>query len=148
MNIKKVFRIIGKVLLILLLLIILLILLTTTVYHIKLNKPEMQLKEADYYHPVSVGDHSLNIYACGNENGQHTVIALAGYGDGEMFLGWRQMTAEIEKDNRLIFLDRAGYFASVPNCSCGIYILSASQEFRFKGRCLYLDDKRCSQGIF
>ncbi len=109
MNIKKVFRIIGKVLLILLLLIVLLLLITSTVYHIKLNKVEKQLKEAGYYNPVSVGDHALNMYSCGNENGDHTIVALAGWGDGEMFLGWRQMTAEIEQNNRLIFLDRAGY---------------------------------------
>lgn len=109
MKIKKAFRIIGKVLLILLLLIVLLLLITSTVYHIKLNKVEKQLKEAEYYNPVSVGEHSLNMYACGNESGDHTVVSLAGWGDGEMFLGWRQMTAEIEQDNRLIFLDRAGY---------------------------------------
>ena len=109
MKIKKAFRIIGKVLLILLLLIVLLLLITSTVYYIKLNKVEKQLKEAEYYNPVSVGEHSLNMYACGNESGDHTVVSLAGWGDGEMFLGWRQMTAEIEKDNRLIFLDRAGY---------------------------------------
>jgi len=109
MNAKKVFRITGKVLLILLLLIVLLLLITSIVYHVKLDKVEKQLKEAGYYNPVSVGDHALNVYACGNENGVHTVVGLAGWGDGEMFLGWRQMTAEIEKDNRLIFVDRAGY---------------------------------------
>ena len=109
MNIKKVFRIIGKILLILLLLIVLFLLTTSIVYHIKLNNAENQLKEAGYYNPVSDGDHALNVYACGNENGRHTIVALAGLGDGEMFLGWRQMTAEIEKDNRLIFIDRAGY---------------------------------------
>ena len=109
MTTKKVFRIIGKLLLILLLLIVLLLLTASAVYHIKLSKVEKQLKEAGYYHPVFVGDHALNVYACGNENGQHTIVALAGLGDGEMFLGWRQMTAEIEQENRLIFLDRAGY---------------------------------------
>ena len=109
MIIKKILRITGKVLLILLLLIVLLILIMSAVYHIKLDNVEKQLKGAGYYNPVSVGDHSLNMYSCGNENGKHTIIALAGWGDGEMFLGWRQMTAEIEKDDRLIFLDRAGY---------------------------------------
>lgn len=109
MNIKKGLRIIGRVLLILLLLIVLLLLITTTVYHIKLNRVEKQLKEEGYYNPVSVGDHALNMYACGDPNGQHTIIALAGWGDGEIFLGWRQMTEGIEKENRLFFLDRAGY---------------------------------------
>ena len=62
MIIKKILRITGKVLLILLLLIVLLLLITSAVYHIKLNNVEKQLKEAGYYHPVSVGDHSLKTY--------------------------------------------------------------------------------------
>ncbi|MBQ3918677.1 MAG: alpha/beta hydrolase [Oscillospiraceae bacterium] len=109
MNVKKVFRVIGKVLLVLLLIIALSLLTMSIVYHVKLSNVEKQLADAGYYHPVSVGDHSLNVYSCGNENGAHTIVALAGFGDGEMFLGWRQMTAEIEKDNRVVFLDRAGY---------------------------------------
>lgn len=106
---KKVLSIIGKVLLMIFLLIALSLLITSAVYHIKLNKAEKQMKEAGYYNPVSVGNHSLNVYSCGNENGKHTIIALAGWGDGEMLFGWRQMTAETEKDNRLVFIDRAGY---------------------------------------
>ena len=67
------------------------------------------MKADGYCNPVSVGDHSLNLYSCGNENGRHTIIALAGWGDGEMSIGWRMMTADIEKDNRVLFLDCAGY---------------------------------------
>lgn len=109
MNMKKIFRITGKIILIILLLIVLFLLTTAIIYHIKLHQTEKQLKDAGYYHPVPVGDHALNVYTCGNETGQHTIVALAGWGDGEMFLGWRKMTAEIEQNNRLIFLDRAGY---------------------------------------
>jgi pimeloyl-ACP methyl ester carboxylesterase len=109
MKAKKILKVIGRILLILLLLVILLLICTSAVYHIKLHKTEQTLKDAGYYHPVSVGDHSLNMYSCGNPNGQHTIVALAGWGDGEMFLGWRQMTAEAEQDNRFVFLDRAGY---------------------------------------
>ena len=109
MNAKKVLRIIGRGLVILLLLTVLLLLVTATVYHIRLNRVEKQLREAGYCNPVSVGDHALNLYACGNENGRHRIIALAGWGDGEMLLGWREMTADLEKENRVIFLDRAGY---------------------------------------
>ena len=31
------------------------------------------LKENGYYHPVSVGDYSLNVSLFGNENGKHTL---------------------------------------------------------------------------
>lgn len=109
MTVKKVLRMIGNILLLLFLLIVLFLLAASAVYHIKLHRVEKQLQEAGYYSPVSVGDHALNVYACGNENGAHTVVALAGWGDGTMFLGWRQMTGTLEKENRLVFLDRAGY---------------------------------------
>lgn len=109
MKVKKVFRIIGRILLVLLLMIILFLLTTTIVYHIKLNKIEKQLKADGYYNPVSTGEHSLNVYTCGNGNGNHTVVFLSGFFDGEMYIGWRQMTAGIEKDNRIVFADRAGY---------------------------------------
>lgn len=109
MKAKKIFKVIGIVFLILLLLIILFLMTTSAVYHIKLNNIEKQLKEAGYFNFVSVGDNSLNVYSCGNENGKHTIIAMAGWGDGEMNIGWRQMTTKVEKDNRLIFIDRFGY---------------------------------------
>ena len=109
MKAKTILKVIGRILLVLLLLIVLALLVCSVTYHIKLNKQMQTLKDAGYYHPVSVGDYAVNVYACGNDSGQHTVVALAGWGDGEMLLGWRQMTAELEKENRLIFLDRAGY---------------------------------------
>ena len=109
MKAKKAFQAIGKIFLAILLLIVLSLLTISIVYHIKLDQIEKQLQEAGYYAPVSVGDHSLNLYACGSENGKHTIVALAGWGDGEMSIGWRMMTTDVEQDNRVIFLDRAGY---------------------------------------
>jgi len=49
MSAKKVFGIIGKIILTLILLIVLLLLATTIVYHIKLNKVEKQLQEAGHF---------------------------------------------------------------------------------------------------
>ena len=106
---KKIGKVIGIILLVLIILLAVTLTVTSIVYHIKLNKIEDQLRSDGYYNSVSVGDHSLNLYSCGNENGRHTIVALAGWGDGEMSIGWRMMTADIEKDNRVIFLDRAGY---------------------------------------
>ena len=105
----KALKILGRVLLILLALTVLLLLSASGIYHLKLRHVLSQMKDEGYFHPVSVGDHSLNVYCCGNENGQHTVVALAGLLDGEFCIGWRQMTAEIEPENRLVFIDRAGY---------------------------------------
>ncbi|MBP0967415.1 MAG: alpha/beta fold hydrolase, partial [Oscillospiraceae bacterium] len=70
------------------------------------------LTEKGYYHPVSVGEHSLNLLKFGNENGSHRIVALAGFGIGDSSVSMRKMTAELENDHQLIFLDRAGYGAS------------------------------------
>ncbi len=106
---KKILKILGRILLMILLLAVLLLVCTSVIYHVKLHKTEQALRDAGYDHPVSVGDHALNVYCCGNENGKHTIVALSGMFDGEMSIGWRQMTAEAEKENRFVFLDRAGY---------------------------------------
>lgn len=70
------------------------------------------LTEKGYYQPVSVGDHSLNLLTCGRENGSRRIVSLSGFGCGDTSVSMRKMTAELEKDNQLIFLDRAGYGAS------------------------------------
>ncbi|MBQ6040646.1 MAG: alpha/beta hydrolase [Oscillospiraceae bacterium] len=70
------------------------------------------LTEKGYYNPVSVGDYSLNLLKFGNENGSHKIVALAGFGVGDSSVSMRKMTAELENDNQIVFLDRAGYGAS------------------------------------
>ena len=70
------------------------------------------LTEKGYCNPVSVGDHSLNLLKIGNENGSRKIVALAGFGIGDSDVSMRKMTAELENDNQIIFLDRAGYGAS------------------------------------
>ncbi len=70
------------------------------------------LTEKGYCNPVSVGDYSLNLLKFGNENGDRKIVALAGFGIGDSDVSMRKMTAELENDNQIIFLDRAGYGAS------------------------------------
>ena len=66
-------------------------------------------KERGYYNPVSVGDYSLNVAKFGSENANHTIVGLAGLGMGDYSLTARQMTACLEEDNLVVFVDRAGY---------------------------------------
>ena len=80
--------------------------------HIKVNGDINAIKDKGYYNPVSVGDYSLNLLKFGNENGSHKIVALAGFGVGDSSVSMREMTAELENDNQIIFLDRAGYGAS------------------------------------
>ena len=67
------------------------------------------IKDKGYYNPVSTGDHSLNMYITGNGEGEHTIVALSGWSDGEMYIGWRPLTSQFEEDNEFVFIDRAGY---------------------------------------
>ena len=77
--------------------------------HIKLTGEINAIKDKGYYNPVSTGGHSLNVYVTGNENGDHTIVALSGWSDGEMYIGWRPLTSQFEDDNQFVFIDRAGY---------------------------------------
>ena len=76
---------------------------------IKIAQELDAIKEKGYYNPVSTGDHSLNVYVAGNEEGDHTIVALSGWSDGEMYIGWRPLTSQFEDDNEFVFIDRAGY---------------------------------------
>lgn len=78
-------------------------------HRIRSSKEMKLLKEQGYYNPVSVGDYSLNVSIFGNPNGNHTIVGLAGLGSGDFSVSARQMTACLEQDNRLVFIDRAGY---------------------------------------
>ncbi|MCI5578510.1 MAG: hypothetical protein MR364_03300 [Oscillospiraceae bacterium] len=96
-------------LLILLAIIILFVLVTFIIHSVKSKQEIDLLKEKGYYNPVSVGDYSLNVAKFGNENGNHTIVGLAGLGMGDYSLAARQMTACLEEDNLVVFVDRAGY---------------------------------------
>lgn len=109
MKAKKVFKIIGIILLILLCLMILFTIFTFIFHRVKSSEEFDKLKEKGYYNPVSVGDYSLNVAKFGNPDGKHTIIGMAGLGSGDYPVAARQMTAELEKDNLVVFVDRAGY---------------------------------------
>lgn len=104
---------VGKIILIVvavLLSAVLLFTLGTFIMHkVKSNQELESLNEKGYYNPVSVGDYCLNVAKFGNENGKHTVVGLAGLGSGDYSVVTRQMTKAIEKDNLVVFVDRAGY---------------------------------------
>ena len=106
---KKAVKITGRILLIFLMILLLFTLITFIIHRVKTNQEISLLKEKGYYNPVSVGDYSLNVAKFGNENGEHTIVSLAGLGMGDYSLAERQMTAPLEKDNMVVFIDRAGY---------------------------------------
>lgn len=109
MNTKKVLKIIGRVVLIILAAALVFTLVTFIVHSEKSSQELALLKEKGYYNPVSVGDYSLNVAKFGNENAKHTIVGLAGLGMGDFSVTARQMTACLEADNLVVFVDRAGY---------------------------------------
>ena len=106
---KKALKIILRIFIALLILLLLFTLGTFIFHRIQTGKEVALLKEKGYYNPVSVGDYSLNVTKFGNENGKHTIVGLAGLDMAEYSLAARQMTACLENDNLVVFVDRAGY---------------------------------------
>lgn len=105
MKIKKIGKIIGIVLLTLIAVILIFTLVTFIINKIKTKQEIELLKEKGYYNPVSVGEYSLNVATFGNENGEHTIVGLAGLGMGDFSVAARQMTACLEEDNLVVFVD-------------------------------------------
>lgn len=106
---RSVKKLIAIILLSILGLIVLFLAVVFTVHKVKSNQELELLKEKGYYNPVSVGDYSLNVAKFGNPNGKHTIVGMAGQGMGDYSVSARQMTACLEKDNLVVFVDRAGY---------------------------------------
>ncbi|MCM1567997.1 MAG: alpha/beta hydrolase [Roseburia sp.] len=106
---RKVFKIIIRALIIMLAAVVLFISGTFIFHRVKTSRETELLKEKGYYNPVSVGDYCLNVASFGNKNSEHTIIAMAGLGSGDFPVAMRQMTAPLEKDNLIVFVDRAGY---------------------------------------
>ncbi|MCR4669871.1 MAG: alpha/beta hydrolase [Saccharofermentans sp.] len=64
--------------------------------------------EFGIYDPADAGGHSLNVVTYGNENG-HTIVFLSGLGIEDMCITYRDMTDILAGENRIVFIDRAGY---------------------------------------
>ena len=106
---KKSVKMIGKVLLALIAIILLFTIITIIVHTVRSKNEIELLKEKGYYNLVSVGEYSLNVAEFGNANGDYTIVGMAGLGSGDFSVSMRQMTSCLEEENRLVFVDRAGY---------------------------------------
>lgn len=107
--VKRIRKIALYSILVLVILLVLFILGTFIFHRIKSKQELAFLKEHGYYNPVSVGEYCLNVAVFGKEDGAHTIVGLAGLGMGEYAVTARQMTACLEENNRVVFVDRAGY---------------------------------------
>ena len=99
-----------KIILLVLLAVLFLIVSGTYIFNKIKTAQEIELLKANgYYNPVSVGDYSLNVAIFGKQNGKHTIVSLAGLGMADYSVTERRMTACLEKENTVVFIDRAGY---------------------------------------
>lgn len=112
MKAKKAFKKIIKVFLILIAVLLVLWLLVFISSKIRFKRDKAFLEEKGYCNLVSAGEYSVNVQICGNENGKHRIIAMAGYGIPDSCITMRRMTAALETEDQVIFIDRAGYGVS------------------------------------
>ena len=109
MKAKKIGKIILRILLVILILFVVFVIGVFVFHQVKRNEEINLLKEKGNYNPVSVGDYNINVAKFGNPNGKHTIVAMSGMGVGNYSVAVRRATAEVEKDNLVVFPDRAGY---------------------------------------
>ncbi len=88
MKAKRVLKVTGIIILVILVLVIVVLIITSVLFRLRVNKAKDYLKSNGYYNLVSADDYNVNVFTCGNQNGKHTIVALAGYLDGEMCIGW------------------------------------------------------------
>lgn len=112
MKAKKAFKKIIKVFLVLIAVLLVLWLLVFISSKIRSRRDKAFLEEKGYCNLVSAGEYSVNVQICGNENGKHRIIAMSGYGIPDSCITMRRMTAALETDDQVIFIDRAGYGVS------------------------------------
>lgn len=103
---KHILRKIFLVILSLLVLSLLIMIISGRIYYLNTRN---QMKKAGYYNPVSAGDYDLNVYITGAENGEHTIVGLAGAGVHNYALLMNRVNEIIGEKNTLVYPDRTGY---------------------------------------
>ena len=100
---------VRKVLAILPCMIVLFLALTCIINQILVSKEKQMLTDAGYYHPVSVGEYALNVYAFGNPEGKHTFVGMSGRGVVDFSVKTGLFMESFSEENRIVVVDRAGY---------------------------------------
>ena len=126
---KRIFRIVLRILLLLIALLFLITFGTWIHHRVKSGHELALLKEKGYCNPVSVGEYSLNVARFGNEIGKHTIVGLAGLGMDDFMVTARRMTAQLEPDNEVVFVDRAGYGLS-DDTECEMTLETVVEDYR------------------
>ena len=108
-KVKKIIKAIGIVLLSILILCVLFIIVSLINHKVRSAKEWALLEEKGYINLVEAQDYRLNAPYWGNPEGKHTIVCLSGMGIDNCSLTMRKITIDVEDDNLIICLDRAGY---------------------------------------
>ncbi|MBO4912593.1 MAG: alpha/beta hydrolase [Butyrivibrio sp.] len=103
---KKVFKVIGKILLGILILMLLVLACTFTYNQIMLKK-EAALWQNPPGQYVTVGGHKMHIYTEGE--GDHTIVLLSGWGDTSPYVNFLPLCQDLSTDAKVVILERFGY---------------------------------------
>ena len=104
---KKVFTMIGKVLLIMIAAIILFLLGVFVYNRIMLFKEEALLKDQKISQMVEVDGHKMSIYVSGE--GAHTLVFMAGSGAPTPVIDYKEFTSRFEDENKIVIIEKFGY---------------------------------------
>ena len=107
--VKKIFKIIGIVLLVLILLLILGIGVIFIIDKIEDGKAWDKLIQGGYVNTVNVEDRKMNVCLRGNKDAEYTVVSLQGLNNMANVVEMEAVTEPLNDKYRFAFVDRAGY---------------------------------------
>ena len=104
---KRIFRVIGKILLVLLILFVI-VTIISFFYQMAARKKDRELLEQDgYVNLVSAGDYQMNINIYGD--GKHKIIAMPGSGDAGFSVDMKKFAEYLGDDVTVVAVSRPGY---------------------------------------
>ena len=106
---NKALKVIRNILLILMGIIVIGMGVMFIVHHNMISNERAMLEDNGYINLVSAGDYNLNVYCYGADNPEHTLVGISGLGVNDFSIGMKYSLNGLKQDNRIVFIDRAGY---------------------------------------
>lgn len=108
-TVKKVFKIIGKILLGVLALAVVFVIVMTIIHTVITSREKSELADAGYINTVTVNGKDLNYNAYGNIDGEHVIVTISGLNVDDYGVMSHYVTDPLSTDNYIINIDREGY---------------------------------------
>ncbi len=105
--IKKIFKVIGRILLVLLILIVIALIVCFFYQKSAQKKDSKLLEDGGYKHLYSAGDYNMNINIYGD--GKNKIVVMPGSGDAEFTVNMKKFSEHLSDDISLVVVTRPGY---------------------------------------